>query len=214
MKKAALFLHNPECSLCSCEGIIKSLIPEYHIEIFSEINCDRKTIRGKDLIIFPGGIGDADSYDKFFSVESIKAVQSFVKRGGKYLGICMGAYWAGKHYFNLLKHVDTEQYIKRRRSEIRRSYGTVAKVKWLEEEVNMYFYDGCALVGDNTKFDTIATYFNKDPMAIIQNNIGLIGCHPESLKYWYNPNYLKKYWHKGYHHKLLLNFTNQLLGDK
>lgn len=211
MKRAALFLHNPECSLCSCEGIIKALIPEYRIEIFSEVNCDRKTIRGKDLIIFPGGIGDADSYDKFFNPASVEAVQAFVKRGGKYLGICMGAYWAGSYYFNLLKHADAYQYIKRPRSDIKRPYGTVAPIIWNGQNYNMYFYDGCSIVGDNTKFQTIATYKNKDPMAIIQKNIGLIGCHPESLKYWYHLPYIKKHWHKGQHHKLLLDFVNQLI---
>ena len=48
-------------------------------------------------------------------------------------------------------------------------------------------------------------------MAIIQNNIGLIGCHPESDEYWYDKPYLKKYWHNFIHHKLLLDFVDKLM---
>jgi hypothetical protein len=75
----------------------------------------------------------------------------------------------------------------------------------------MFFYDGCALVGDNTKFKTIATYANGDAMAIIQNNIGLIGCHPESEKFWYDSySWMGKHWHNDAHHKILLEFVNEM----
>jgi hypothetical protein len=73
----------------------------------------------------------------------------------------------------------------------------------------MFFYDGCALVGDTNKFNTIATYANGDAMAVIQNNIGLIGCHPEAEQFWYGSyTWLQgKYVSK---HNLLLDFVNQL----
>jgi hypothetical protein len=73
----------------------------------------------------------------------------------------------------------------------------------------MFFYDGCALVGDVNKFKTIATYANGDAMAIIQNNIGLIGCHPESDLFWYD----SYSWMRGKYsskHDLLLEFVNTL----
>jgi hypothetical protein len=73
----------------------------------------------------------------------------------------------------------------------------------------MFFYDGCALVGDTGKFTTISTYANGDPMAIIQGNVGLIGCHPEAEEFWYDSyTWLQgKYTSK---HNLLLDFVNQL----
>jgi len=64
------------------------------------------------------------------------------------------------------------------------------------------------LVG-NGQYDTIATYANGNPMAIIQKNIGLIGCHPEAESFWYD-GYT---WMKGKYtskHNLLLDFVNQL----
>jgi hypothetical protein len=78
--------------------------------------------------------------------------------------------------------------------------------------MQMFFYDGCALVGNKQKFTTVASYTNGDAMAIYQNRIGLIGCHPESEKFWYDGySWMKSKWHQGYHHELLLDFTDQLM---
>jgi hypothetical protein len=49
-------------------------------------------------------------------------------------------------------------------------------------------------------------------MAIIQNNIGLIGCHPESEQFWYDGyTWLKGKYHNDKHHTLLLEFVNTLI---
>jgi hypothetical protein len=79
----------------------------------------------------------------------------------------------------------------------------------------MFFYDGCALIGDESKFTTVARYANGDPMAIIQGRVGIIGCHPESEESWYKTpySYIKDHWHHGDHHKLLLGFVDKLTGD-
>jgi hypothetical protein len=77
----------------------------------------------------------------------------------------------------------------------------------------MFFYDGCAMIGNSDKFTTISTYANGDPMAIIQNRIGLIGCHLESQEYWYQKpwQYINKHWHQEKHHTLLLEFVDLLM---
>jgi hypothetical protein len=58
--------------------------------------------------------------------------------------------------------------------------------------------------------DSLARYANGDAMAIIQNRIGLIGCHPESQHFWYDKNYLKPHWHQGRHNQLLQDFVHDL----
>ena len=123
----------------------------------------------------------------------------------------MGAYWAGHFYFDILDGVKAVQYIKRPDTEIKRSYATVAEVVWKDNPETMYFYDGCAFVSKPHKQKTIATYANGDPMAIVQGRIGLIGCHPESEKFWYDGwSWMKPHWHDRRHHRLLLDFVNQL----
>jgi len=211
MKRLALFQHHPECSEQCCNGIIRALSPEYEIKIFT-INDDiDEVLNDVDGIVFPGGIGDSDSYHDFFTRSKANKVASFIARGGRYIGICMGAYWAGSRYFDFLDGLDAVQYIKHPTAEIRRSYGTVANIEWLSQKEKMFFYDGCVFTGTGN-YDTIAKYANDEPMAIIQGNLGLIGCHPESEEFWYESpyQYLDGYWHDGKHHGLLLDFVNRL----
>jgi hypothetical protein len=215
MKKPtiALFFNHPECSQDCVDGMIQSLSSHYNIKIFNVDECNTDTFKNVDIVAFPGGIGDATSYDRFFRRRAQNAVADFVANGGRYLGICMGAYWAGSYFFDILDGVDAVQYIKQPHADIKRSYSTYASVLWNGQLEDMFFYDGCALVGDPNKFQTVATYANGDAMAIIQNRVGIIGCHPESQQSWYcTPReYLSSKWHKGRHHALLLEFVNELM---
>ena len=209
----AIFLHHPECSEDCVDGMTAALGEHYTIKTFDMDECNSATFDGVDIVAFPGGIGEAAAYDSFFRRKAQNAVADYVANGGRYLGICMGAYWAGSYYFDILHNVDATNYIKRPNSDIKRSYGTVAPVLWNGTLENMFFYDGCALVGDLTKFETIATYANGDAAAIIQGRVGIIGPHPESQEYWYEApyKYINQHWHNGAHHKLLLEFVNKLM---
>jgi glutamine amidotransferase-like uncharacterized protein len=209
--RLSLFINDPECSIICGAGMYEALCNDYNIQFFTKHNFTANTLKKSDIVAFPGGIGDSDSFDFIFKNKHIDTVSEYVEKGGRYLGICMGAYWASKHYFNLLNGIKAVQYIKRDTSEIKRSYATVAEVKWNDNLENMYFYDGCALIGEKSKKEIIATYANGDAMAIIQNRIGLIGCHPESTFSWYRQSYMNTHWHEFRHHELLLNFVNRLM---
>lgn len=214
MKQMALFLHHPECSEDCVKAMVDVLSVNYNIKIFGEKDLDDDNFfNDLDVIAFPGGLGDSDSYPDFFTRTRANRIARFLDGGGHYLGICMGAYWAGSRYFDILTDVDAVQYIKRPNAKVRRSFGTVAEVDWEGTKEHMYFYDGCALIGDETKFNTIARYANGDPMGIIQGRVGLLGCHPEAPLYWYEKpwQYINKYWNKGKHHSLLLDFVNKLV---
>jgi glutamine amidotransferase-like uncharacterized protein len=210
MKTIALFLHQPYCSVQSNNGIIKSLSPHYSFKIFTRHDLENDFFDDVDCICFPGGLGDAGKFD-YLTAEHQTRIKKFVEQGGKYLGICMGAYWAGSEYFNILNNVDAVQYITRPRTDTRRPHAKALPVIWNNEPHKMFFYDGCALVG-NGEYETVATYANGDAMAIMQNNIGLIGCHPESEQHWYKSySWMKTHYHNGVHHKLLLDFVNELV---
>ena len=166
------------------------------------------------MVCFPGGLGDANNF-KFLTKEHKNAIRKFVRDGGAYLGICMGAYWAGSQYFNILENVDAVQYIKRPKTDTRRPHAKNIEVTWNGKLERMYFYDGCSLVGNENKFEIIARYKNGDPMAIMQNKIGLIGCHPESQQHWFESySWMTGKYHGGKHHKLLLEFVNKLIAKK
>ena len=207
----ALFVADPKCSVQSSNGIISSLDSHYNFKLFSKNRLEKDFFNGVDMIAVPGGFGDSDSYEKLFQHNGNRVID-FVDNGGRYLGICMGAYWAGSHYFSLLKSVDAVQYLKRPGTDTRRPHAKNMPIIWQDKPMKMFWYDGCALVGDNAEFETVATYSNGDAMAIFQNRLGLIGCHPESQPFWYESySWMKAHYHDGVHHKLLLNFTNELM---
>ena len=208
--KIALFVCDPKCSVQSTNGVMNALSSNYNFKLFSKNEVENGFFDDVDMVIFPGGIGDSDSYDTILK-NNKDVVVDFVTRGGKYLGICMGAYWAGKDYFDILDDVDSLQYIKRPNTDTRRPHAKNIKINWQGTNTTMFFYDGCAMVGDG-HYETIATYANGDAMAIIQKNIGLIGCHPESQQFWYDSySWLKGKYHNGTQHKLLLDFVNELM---
>jgi hypothetical protein len=206
----ALFVADPFCSVQSANGLMKALGNDYTFKLFSKNEVEDGFFDSVDIVAVPGGFGDADSFDRLFK-ENQNSVSNFVSNGGKYLGICMGAYWAGPYYLDLLNSVEAVQYITRPSTDTRRPHAKNIPITWNGHPNRMFFYDGCALVGDPSKFNTIATYANGDAMAIIQKNIGLIGCHPESEQFWYDSyTWMHGKYHNGHHHTLLLDFVNQL----
>ena len=211
-KTVALFTHQPRCCIESVNGIVTALHNDYKFKIFTRHPVDDDFFDDVDLLCMPGGIGDADSWDWLMD-DNLDLIENYLERRGKYLGICMGAYWADSYYFDLLEGIEVDQYIKRPGADTRRPHAKAQSVNWCGENLKMYFYDGCAFAGPGLSNSEIwATYPNGDPMAIIQGNVGVIGCHPESEQSWYDDySWLPRYWHRGYHHKLLLDFVNRLM---
>ena len=212
MKNIALYTRHPHCSLQCCNGVISSLFPEYYVTLFNEGQVEPGFLDRFDCVIFPGGVGDSDKFDRFFRERrKMRLVQDYVRRGGRYIGICMGAYWADKDYFNIVRGIRVQQYIKRPRTDTRRPHAKAIDVIWQNMPTKMYFYDGCAMIGNEQDFEVVARYRNGDPMAIIQDRIGLIGCHPESEDFWYFKPYLARHLSGRNNKPLLKSFVDRIL---
>ena len=190
---------------------MNALSGKYKFKLFTKHELEDDFFENVDAVAIPGGFGDANSFDMCFANNGDR-IRNFVHAGGSYLGICMGGYWAGSNYFDILSGSDTVQYIRRPGTDTRRPHAKNLEVDWNGKRERMFFYDGFAVVGDQRNFETVARYMNGDPMAIIQNNIGIIGCHPESEPHWYESySWMKGHYHNGSHHKLLLNFVDRLI---
>lgn len=204
----AIFIHDPQCETECALGMIDGLIRDFDIRTFGLDDLTPEFLANFDAVCFPGGMGDADDFDDIFSYEDIETIQDYVDNGGKYFGICMGAYWAGERYFDLTPNLVIDQYIERPTSDIVYDGPTVACVTWQGEKDIMYFYDGCTILGEDMQ--VVATYANGDAMAAIQNNVGLIGCHPEALEWWYDDGDMPSYYDRK-HATRMCNFVKQLV---
>lgn len=207
----AIFIHDPQCETECALGMIDGLIREFDIRTFGLDNLNIDFISQFDAVCFPGGMGDSDDFHNIFTDEHIIAVQTFVAEGGKYFGICMGAYWAGPYYFDLVTELEVGQYIERPTGDITFDGPTAATVEWLGNTEWMYFYDGCAILGED--MDVIATYANGDAMAAIQRNVGMIGCHPESLEWWFIEGDMDASLYDPRHADLMSDFLKRLVNN-
>lgn len=190
--------------------MLKALGDQFRVELLGIEDCTYRRMKSMQLVAFPGGVGEADEWSQMFH-DVVGDVRLYVQKGGGYLGICMGAYWAGKDYFNLIPNLEINQYIKSDGAEIRRSYCTTAEVDWLGNREKMFFWDGPVM---NEVGEVVARYKNGRVMALQKNNVGLIGCHPESQPDWYTKKYMKARWHGGRHWTLLRNFIDTLCGQE
>jgi glutamine amidotransferase-like uncharacterized protein len=206
----AIFIHDPQCETECALGMIDGLVRDFDIRTFGIADLNTQFLAEFDAVCFPGGMGDADDFDKIFTEDHISAVQEYVICGGKYFGICMGAYWAGKHYFDITTDLTIGQYIERPTADIDYDGPTVAEIAWGNYNTMMYFYDGCAILGDN--MEVVATYLNGDPMAVMQGNVGMIGCHPEALSWWYTEGEMNDLYDPK-HAQLMSNFLQDLINE-
>lgn len=210
--KIAIFVDHPRCSIDGVNCIIDTLDSKYRFKIFTKHQLPDNFFNDVSLIIVPGGIGDADTFNKIMKHHKPIIRDYIFNKNGRYLGICMGAYWAGKKYFNILKDKDCVQFLNRPGSKTYRPHAKNLEVVWNNEHEKMFWYDGCSIVGPG-KFDTVSTYLNGDIMAGYQGRVGLIGSHPEADKDWYDSySWMKKTWNGNEkNRKLLLQFVDDLM---
>ena len=210
----AVFIHDPQCETECALGMIEGFIRDFNIRTFGIDELNIEFLRTVDAVAFPGGMGDADDFYDIFTEDHIDAIHTFIGvYNGKYLGICMGAYWAGPDYFDIAVDLTIEQYIEQPGADIHYGGPTVADVTWNGNAETMYFYDGCSITGDNMEW-IVARYANGDPMAVIQGNIGLIGCHPEAQEWWYTLDEMPKSYYNVKHKKLMAEFLKDLVENE
>ena len=203
-----LFHKHPHASANCCVGMLQALSDKYDVRVMDLADCTYRRMKSMQLVAFPGGVGEASDWSQMFQ-DKADDVRKYIQKGGGYLGICMGAYWAGPGYFDLVPGLQIDQYIKSPGAEIRRSYMTTARIDWMGTEENMFFWDGPVM---NEVGEVVARYQNGGVMALRYGRVGLIGCHPESQQDWYEKKYMRARWHGGRHSTLLQDFTRELVG--
>ena len=221
-----VYTDQPMCSIdcvdATCDVLNSSGIVEAKMigpDSFPLIELNEENLHKASCIVFPGGDGDADQFDNSLIFKR-KLIEDYVSSGGRYLGICQGAYFAGKHFFNLLRGFDAVQHIKRNGAQIKRSGSNIIDIKWKDERIYpIYFHDGAAFVttSEQPAFTNIlAHYLNGDVACLIQahkkGRVGVIGPHPEAQKWWfYSQTKIKNGWTYCIQTPLLVQLIQELL---
>lgn len=214
------------CSMECADAVYDILKNNHQIKLIGPdswpyIKLSKKNLKNASCIIFPGGDGNSDQFDNNL-YKYKKLIRNYVLKGGKYFGICMGSYFAGEYYFDMLPEFYAEQYIKQKNSDIKSCKANVLKITWKDnKKYNMYFHDGAAFI---PKYNFVVKnvygrYKNKDIAGLTtsfgKGKLALIGPHPEAPRWWfYTQSNIKDYWKKSIQHHLFLEMFNDLIYDK
>lgn len=214
-KRIAVYQQEPIAS-ADCAQAVRDVLATKYTDVFivHHHNLTAKTLSNVDCVVFPGGEEDVDNFDHMIKDRS-KVIRNYVANGGRYLGICMGAYITSELYFDILGSTTAEQYIKHPGADVYTMRETVCTCKIGRDVHTVYFYDGPVFEHDIHPDQILATYSNGAAAAIIkpyrQGRVLCVGPHLESTQDWYDTKQLKPHWHGGRHHALLLKMVKKLL---
>lgn len=224
--RVLIYVEHPMCSMACADAVWDILKQTNKYEViltgpssFPRLDLNLENLLKSDCIIIPGGMGDADQFDRRLKYKK-NIMRHYIDMGGKYLGICQGSYFAGSHFFDLLQGYESVQYIKRKTSDIKKTGPSLVNIKWGNEDKtrSIYFHDGAAFVPTKKEVtgEVKARYTNGDIASLVQDcgkgRIGLIGPHPEAPKWWfYSQARVKEGWKTSLQHDILLDLMRTIL---
>ena len=194
--RVAIYRGPASCEDCSevVKRSIEKLGPRYKIDFVGadeRVDISEDSLAGYDIYVQPGGGQDIPRALKDIGKERARAIRAFVHGGGRYLGLCMGAYLADANNMKLVdQYIDGEAG--RPGFPIDSSDDAAIVVNWKGRRENIFFQDGPYMlpaIGDD-RFRTIATYENGD-IAAARYGYGdglvvLTGPHPEADASWFD----------------------------
>lgn len=178
-----------------CDGCAETLAERLagaplHMEVTfvgpdEEVALDAGALDGIDLYVQPGGGDDIPAAAAEFPAPFVEALQEWVRGGGRYLGVCMGAYLAGNDGFGLIpRQIDGE--VGAPGFPVVDSADHLVAVTWDGTRRWTYFQEGARLPERGAVVH--ARYETGDIAAaryvLGQGRIGLIGPHPEADGTW------------------------------
>ncbi|ONI86942.1 hypothetical protein ALI144C_09830 [Actinosynnema sp. ALI-1.44] len=187
----ALVYNGPQgCTACapSVAALLRRAPQPYRVEMLTSPPTAEKLAEAK-VYVQPGGGADLDRTWRDLS-GAAEVVRTWVRDGGSYLGLCFGAYLAGRNPgFDLLPG-DTNGYIDSPGATVPDGRDTVIPVTWRGKPRHMYFQDGPAFfLRDGHNATVLATYDNGLPAVVVapygKGRVGVSGPHPEADESWY-----------------------------
>ncbi|OAA39707.1 hypothetical protein NOR_06127 [Metarhizium rileyi] len=201
----------------NCPGALEELLessPQKFKVTFAgpgeDVKVTADSLRDMDLFAYGGG-PDVDSAWNEIK-DAAPALRDFVAQGGRYVGVCLGAFLAGyTPGLGLLPQgADVDREIEQRGSQVRNDSDTIIQVDWTFQSATgdykpgqkaekrwAYFQDGVAITGlsklssgDQRNDTVLARYSQSGDVAASRTPHGngwvvLVGIHPEATPAWY-----------------------------
>lgn len=194
--RVAVYRGPAACDACSAAArrAIEEAGARYRVDYVGpdeRVDISEASLAGYDLYVQPGGGQDIPAAFHSLGNARVDAVRRFVARGGRYLGLCMGAYLADARGFGLVGQ-DLDSEVGRPGFPVKTIDDAVVAVRWAGHADRVFYQDGPYLraESDDAGFRAIATYENGDlaaaRYAFEDGIVVLSGPHPEAPPSWFD----------------------------
>lgn len=193
--RVAVYRGPAACDACSAAArrAIEQAGARYQVDYVGpreRIDISEASLARYDLYVQPGGGQDIPAAFHSLGNARVDAVRRFVARGGRYLGLCMGAYLADAGGFGLIgQELDSE--VGRPGFAVSTIEDAVVAIDWAGHRDRVFYQDGPYLRAQpgDARFRVIAAYENGDLAAarygFEQGIVVLSGPHPEAEASWF-----------------------------
>ena len=183
------------CADCSqnVKAALQRLDPRYQIDFVGAdepVDITLQTLARYDLYVQPGGGQDIPAALDSLGDARADAIRDYVAQGGRYLGLCMGAYLADDNNLGLIpQELDSEAG--RPGFEVSGIDDAAVRVIWDGKPDSVFYQDGPYFpkATSTSAYTTLATYQNGDVAAARytykKGVVVLSGPHPEAGQAWF-----------------------------
>lgn len=169
----------------------------FNVEFIGPDESRSLTSEGLDVVnlyVQPGGHDDVGLAIEQLGLPAADAISQWVvESGGRYLGLCMGAYLAGSDPgMGLLSPGDTAVYAGAPGSLGGDGTETVIAVEWDGEIRYQYAQDPAVILESGVEGERVLSRFtNGSVNALVRpvgaGAVGVVGTHPEAAEDWFTP---------------------------
>lgn len=183
------------CADCSqnVKAALLRLDPHYQIDFVGAgepVDITPQTLARYDLYVQPGGGQDIPAALDSLGDARADAIRNYVAGGGRYLGLCMGAYLADDNNLGLITQ-DLDSEAGRPGFEVSGIEDAAVRVTWDGKPDTVFYQDGPYFpkATSTSAYTTLATYQNGDVAAARytykKGVVVLSGPHPEAGQAWF-----------------------------
>lgn len=143
------------------------------------------------LYVQPGGDTSVAEADTLLGAPAQEIIKEYVQSGGRYLGICQGAYLTGTDPgMSMLAPGNSGQYIATKHASTKTEADTVIPIKWGKKTIQMFFQDGPFFIPSKVAGEKVLAKYTNGKVAALTKpfgagRIGVVGPHPEAPRKWY-----------------------------
>ena len=182
----------PESSWAVAEAIAhRGVLPVGYVGPGEATPLTAAALRGAMLYVQPGGGEVADAWP--LMAPHAGTISSWVRDGGHYVGICLGAYLAADDPGFALWPGRVFDYKALSGASVRSTTGQVTNVVWRGTTRSMYVQDPPTFTVDPgaARLVTLGHYASGHPAGVSarvgKGRVTLVGPHPEAPPWWYPP---------------------------